>query len=77
MTKKHYKAIAEILSARLYATISPDETDTVSAIVRDLADYFHHENINFDRKRFYEAVKAETRVSLEKFNDMREDCKPL
>ena len=59
MTRKHYVAIARILSARLEAAQSSSSTRaaavSIELIALDMADYFASENPQFDRERFLHA----------------------
>jgi len=64
MTKKHFKAIAEILRVhRLNAQNDYDYDhtvqNTVNEIAGDLADYFKSQNPRFDRTRFLQAAGIE------------------
>lgn len=55
MTKKHFEAIASILSE--YRPEAFDRPEVVySDMVSALADYFESENPNFDRDRFVAAA---------------------
>ena len=59
MTKKHFEAIASIISANV-CKIYSDSGDTSIAcpsLVTALANYLQEQNPNFDRKRFLEACK--------------------
>ena len=49
MTRKHFKAIAEIIND------AGDDVDAVERLAGDLASYFKSENPNFDRDRFLTA----------------------
>jgi hypothetical protein len=53
MTKKHYEAIARIVSAMLrYEAQNPAEEARIRDIACRLADYFQSENSKFNRARF-------------------------
>ena len=59
MTKKHFKAIAEIIKFRMDATLySPP----VEVLAKDLAQYFKQDNPRFDRERFLAACGIEESV---------------
>lgn len=45
MTRKHFKALAQILK----------EHKADGVLIRDMAQFCYNENSNFDRARFYEA----------------------
>jgi hypothetical protein len=57
MTKKHFKAIAEIISKRSFKVLG---VNTIQAdfLVSDLNDYFASINPNFDRSRFEVASRG-------------------
>lgn len=60
LTKKDYKAIAEII-VKTYPErcktndFCKGETFALSNIVNQLADYFESDNSRFDRQKFYDA----------------------
>tara|TARA_R110000851_G_scaffold331692_1_gene506249 strand:+ start:402 stop:554 length:153 start_codon:yes stop_codon:yes gene_type:complete len=49
MTRKHFKALAQILK----------EHKANGVLIRDMAQFCYNENSNFDRARFYEACGLE------------------
>lgn len=61
LTRKHYEAIAEILSEHKddsqYSTVIDERR--VESISLSLADYFEKDNPRFDRDRFLEACGVE------------------
>lgn len=57
MTKKHYEAIAAILSTWMKAG---ERTDVVSAIAYELAVYFAQENPRFLQDKFLKACGVES-----------------
>lgn len=59
MTKKHYDAIAGIITSWMY--YSDETTSTCRAIAYDLADYFATENPKFQRDKFLTACGIETK----------------
>ena len=65
LTKKHFKAIAEILN-REYLFNKEHNIEhkeaidlTIEKLTNQFSDYFQSENSNFDRSRFIDAVKQE------------------
>lgn len=58
MTKKDYKAIAEIINKRKHTRndyeLIPSIID-VQSLIDDLSSYFKQDNINFDKQRFIDA----------------------
>jgi len=65
-TKKHYKAIAGILRDVAYSTEEPCQLDTIRCITEDLSAYFKSDNPNFDRSRFFEAVREIPEIEFKK-----------
>jgi len=67
MTRKHFKAIAELLRARRLRAQNDHEFGgpdygvqcTIDEIAGDLASYFKSQNPRFDRERFLKAVGLE------------------
>lgn len=64
VTKKHYKAIAEIINyqVRYNANADPNEDGSLMVcedIAKELADYFAEDNPNFNRKKFLKACGLE------------------
>jgi hypothetical protein len=55
MTRKDYKAFAQMLSKRLEDTDTTEEIWTWSDICQDIADLFMADNPRFDREKFYTA----------------------
>ena len=60
MTRKHFEAIARIISLRAGFDLSTVEYDAgynmaVSRVASDIADYFETENPRFNRARFLKA----------------------
>ena len=58
MTKKHFKAIAEIIKTRKLAS-KASEQSIIDSIVYDLANLCYDVNDRFDMKRFLEACGIE------------------
>jgi len=62
-TKKHYKAIAEIIREEYHGNNGPDGTTTEQYVCRNiasgLAGYFATDNPLFDRKKFMIACGLE------------------
>ena len=57
LSRKYYKAIAEILNKRYNkADILTQEYETLNFITRDLIDFFKADNIRFSEQRFLSAV---------------------
>jgi hypothetical protein len=56
MSRKHYRAIAEVLAADYAIAATEAERRVVANITRSLADVLKRDNSNFDRARFYAAV---------------------
>ena len=56
-TKKHYKAIAEIIENRagINNYVYAEERTHALSIANDLADYFAKNNPRFDKDKFLEA----------------------
>lgn len=64
LTKKHFKAVAEIIKTEYDFILENDyrdvdSKDTVTNIIYKLADYFAMQNLRFDRERFMEACGLE------------------
>jgi predicted metal-dependent hydrolase len=57
MTKKHFKAIAEIISIVRKEYTDNERRGVIADISIKLADYFENENPNFDRVRFFTALE--------------------
>ena len=68
LSRKHYNAVAKILAMRAYATVSPEELEPIMAIAHDMADYFKADNPNFQKDRFFEAVKKMPTLSADESN---------
>ena len=65
MTKKHYQAIADIVSTHLYSMDEEIEVEGRLATVEltyKLAKYFKQDNPRFDRERFLGACGITERV---------------
>ena len=60
MTKKHYEALARILSSQMCDAEMETCQHTVRLITRDIADYLATENPRFDRSRFLKACGLES-----------------
>lgn len=56
MSKRHFKAVADILAGEYATSGTVAARAKVDAITRSLADLFISENPRFDRARFYAAV---------------------
>lgn len=52
LSRKHYKAIADIMNR--YSLLHPVEF-TIDDCIADLATYFKQDNPRFDKQRFYDA----------------------
>jgi len=62
LSKKHYKAIAEIISQELdFATTidghCPNCKYRIKTLAENLADYFEEDNPRFDRQKFLRACE--------------------
>jgi hypothetical protein len=58
MTKRQYKAIAEILNK--YDTIHAQcQCSGITEMIMEIANYFESDNPNFNRKLFMRAVRGE------------------
>ena len=59
MTRKHFKAIAEIISnERINWGDSPNPPNSaLDHVVEALSEYFASENPNFDKDKFWDACK--------------------
>lgn len=60
MTKKDFKAIAEILKNSRYKVMSKEKLETINTIdltglLEDLSIYFENVNPNFDKEKFLTA----------------------
>jgi hypothetical protein len=54
MTKKHYVAIAKILKD--HKPTDQFQIDNWWRMVKDMADFFEHDNPNFDADKFIQAI---------------------
>jgi hypothetical protein len=59
MSRKHYRAVAEVL--RLALEGAPEGSrESLKGVARELADFFKRDNSLFSYQRFYEACGIET-----------------
>lgn len=56
MTKKHYIAIAKILSNNNPDRYNNDNKPNFQELINDLSNYFYADNPNFDFKKFSDAI---------------------
>jgi len=56
LSKKHYKAIAQIINN---FHVFPKTLESIDDIVADLATYFKRDNPDFDKQKFYDACYKE------------------
>lgn len=57
LTRKHFKAIAEILKEVEENGINLSKKNTLTEVAEKVADYFANENPRFNRTKFLEACK--------------------
>lgn len=56
MSRKHYRAIAEMLRQHIVGGTTPEEIATATAIAMNLTGFLKEDNRKFDRARFLTAV---------------------
>lgn len=57
LTKKHYKAIAEVVAGLPRKSVNGTDMVSVDALVFWLARFFEKDNVNFDYQKFRDACR--------------------